>query len=185
MLLAATSTLLLVLPFVTTFNDLLTAVALRLDAIGPFHAVAGAETRMVAGLLTGLGVPAFAAGSHLTVRGPSGQPQSLYVSWNCVGWQSLVLLGLSLLTGLRGGHRLETRLQVILCGLLGTVLVNLVRMTTVCVLATTAGRVAAIVFHDYAGTLLVLAWLFAFWTLAQRWLLGDAGAGLIGQTPGS
>ena len=49
-LLAASSALLLLLPFVTTFDDLLTAAAMRLDAIGPFHAVAVGETRMVAGL---------------------------------------------------------------------------------------------------------------------------------------
>ena len=61
-------------------------------------------------------------------------------------------------------------------------LVNLVRMTSVCLLAATAGRVAAVLFHDYAGTLLVLAWLFCFWAFAQRWLLGP-GEGVAEESP--
>jgi exosortase/archaeosortase family protein len=171
-LLAGAGALLLLLPFVTTFNDLLTVVALRLGVIGPFQVAAEGETHMVAVLLSTVGMRVGVTGANLVVVGPTGHAQDLFISWNCVGWQSLVLLGLSLPAGLRGS-RLDVRLQVILLGLLGTVVVNLLRMTAVCVLATTAGRVAAIVFHDYGGTLLILAWLFAFWALAQRWLLAD------------
>jgi hypothetical protein len=30
-----------------------------------------------------------------------------------------------------------------------------------------------VLFHNYGGTLLVVGWLFAFWALANRWLLGS------------
>src|SRR2546429_3346174 len=87
-LLAASSALLLLLPFVTTFDDLLTAAAMRLDAIGPFHAVAVGETRMVAGLLATAGMPASASGSHPPVRGAHGGLPELHISWNRGGRQS-------------------------------------------------------------------------------------------------
>jgi len=83
-----------------------------------------------------------------------------------------VLLALSLVAGLRGGSR-EAAAQVIVIGVLGTVLVNVLRVAIVCVLAATVGRWPAVVFHDYAGTLMTIAWLFAFWAGAQRWLLAD------------
>ena len=75
--------------------------------------------------------------------------------------------------GVGGLHTL--RLQVILAGLLGTVLVNLLRISAVGVLVVEVGRVPAQVFHDYGGTLLVMAWLFGFWAVANSWLLRAGG----------
>jgi len=171
-LVAAGAAMLLVLPFVTTFNDLLTSWAMQLSVIAPFEAVAEVEARMAAGLLHLVGIhAAVAGGGYLLVDDFQGRQQQLYITWNCVGWQSLVLLGLSFLTGLRGRHPWEARFQVLAIGLLGTMLVNVLRITLVCLLAALAGRVPAIVFHDYGGTLLILAWLFGFWALAQRWLV--------------
>ena len=169
--LAASCLILLALPFVTSYNDLLTAAGMRLGVAGPLQSVSPVEARMVVALLGLVGVHAAAAGSQLVVWGPDG-PANLFISWNCIGWQSLVLLALSLVAGLRGGSR-EAAAQVIVIGVLGTVLVNVLRVAIVCVLAATVGRWPAVVFHDYAGTLMTIAWLFAFWAGAQRWLLAD------------
>ena len=73
--------------------------------------------------------------------------------------------------GLRSQSLREAQAQVVLVGILGTVLVNLLRVTIVCLLAATAGRWPAVIFHDYGGTLMTITWLFAYWTGAQRWLL--------------
>ncbi len=97
----------------------------------------------------------------------------LFISWNCVGWQSLILLGLSLMVGLRGPMTLATRIEVIALGVLGTLLVNIARITVVCALAALVGYLPAILFHDYGGTLLLVAWLFTFWLIAYRWLVPD------------
>ena len=169
--LAACCLMLLALPFVTSYNDLLTAAGMRIGVAGPLQAVSPLEARMVVALLRLIGAHAAAAGSELVVWGPGG-PTNLFISWNCIGWQSLVLLGLSLIAGLRGGSR-EAGAQVIAIGFLGTLLVNVLRVTAVCLLAATAGRWPAVVFHDYAGTLLTIGWLFAFWAAVQRWLLVD------------
>ena len=175
-LLVGACLMLLALPFVTTYNDLLTAGAVRLGVAGPLQSVSPVESRMVVALLQLIGVHAAAAGSQLVVWGPSGLATSLFISWNCIGWQSLVLLVVSLSVGLRGHLSTEARVQVVLVGVLGTVLVNLLRVTLVCLLAAVAGRVPALIFHDYGGTFMTIAWLFAFWAIAQRWILGPSEA---------
>jgi len=175
-LLAITGGLLLILPFITTFDDFLTAGAIRLGIAGPIQAIGPVEARMVVGILTLFGIHAGVAGSEMVVWNLSGQAQTLFISWNCVGWQSILLLGVSLASGLRGHHSWLARIQVVLIGVLGTLCVNLVRITLVALLAATAGRVPAVIFHDYGGTLLVIAWLFAFWALTYRWILGSEGS---------
>jgi exosortase/archaeosortase family protein len=170
MMLAACCLILLALPFITTYNDLLTVGAMHTGFAAALQSVSPFEARMVVALLRAIGVQATAAGSQLVVIGPGG-PTNLFISWNCIGWQSLVLLGMSLYVGLRGETTHEARAQVVLAGILGTLLVNLLRVTLVCLLAATAGQWPAVIFHDYAGTLMTITWLFAFWAGAQRWLL--------------
>jgi exosortase/archaeosortase family protein len=169
-LLIASCLMLLALPFVTTYNDLLTAGAIRFGVAGPLQSVSPFEARLVVAMLQLVGVHAATAGSQLVVWDGCGHATNLFISWNCIGWQSLVLLCASFAVGLRGLSA-EARLQVFTIGLLGTVLVNLLRVALVCVLAATAGRTPALLFHDYGGTLMTVGWLFAFWFAAQRWLL--------------
>ena len=173
MLLAVTAVLLVVLPFVSTFDDLLTVIGMRLGIAAPLQWIVPAEVRVAVVVLGLFGMHAGAAGNQLVVWNANGAPQTLFISWNCVGWQSLILLGLSLMVGLRGPMTLATRVQVIALGVLGTILVNIVRITVVCALAALAGYVPAILFHDYGGTLLLVTWLFTFWVIAYRWLVPD------------
>jgi exosortase/archaeosortase family protein len=176
-LLACACGLLVILPFVTSFDDLLTAGAQWLGIAAPLQSVAPIEARMVVALVNLVGVHAGAAGSQLVVWNGAGQPETLFISWNCVGWQSLLLLTLSLLSGLRGHYSLGARIQAIMLGLSGTLCVSLVRIAVVCLLAAGLGRVPAILFHDYGGTLLTLVWLFTFWALAYRWILPEPAWG--------
>jgi exosortase/archaeosortase family protein len=170
-LIATACALLMVLPLVTTFDDLLTSWALQLGANNPLQAIVPTEARMVVGLLTAVGIHAAASGSHIVVWDRAGAMHLLLISWNCIGWQSLILLGVSFLSGLRGRHPLEARIQVIAIGVAGTMLLNLLRVAAVAALAATWGTTPAILFHDYGGTLLVVGWLFAFWLFVQRWIL--------------
>jgi exosortase/archaeosortase family protein len=170
-LLALACGLLMLLPLVTTFDDLLTTWAMQLGANSPLQAIVPVEARMVVGLLGLVGIQSAASGSHLVVWDGAGVMHSLFISWNCIGWQSLVLLGVSLITGLRGRHPLEARFQVIVIGVAGTMLLNLVRVAAVAALAAKVGVTPAILFHDYGGTVLVITYLFLFWLFAQRWIL--------------
>ncbi len=172
-LLAIACALLMLLPLVTTFDDLLTTWALQLGANNPLQTIVPVEARMVVGLLGLAGIHAAASGSHLVVWDGGGAMHTLFISWNCIGWQSLVLLGVSLVTGLRGRHPIEARTQVIVIGLAGTMLLNLLRVAAVAAIAATIGVTPAILFHDYGGTLLVISYLFLFWMAVQRWILGS------------
>ena len=170
-LIAITCALLMLLPFVTTFDDLLTSWALALGANNPLQGIVPIEARIVVGMLGVVGIHAAASGSHLVIWDSAGSMHTLFISWNCIGWQSLILLGVSFLSGLRGRQSLEARVQVALIGVAGTMLLNLVRVAAVAAMAATLGQTPALIFHDYGGTILVVAWLFAFWVFAQRFIL--------------
>ena len=173
-LLAVVCGLLMLLPLVTTFDELLTTWAMQLGANNPLQAIVPVEARMVVGLLGLAGVHAAASESHLVIWDGSGSMHTLFISWNCIGWQSLVLLGVSFLSGLRGRHPIEARIQVILIGVAGTMLLNLLRVAAVAGIAATIGVMPAVLFHDYGGTFLVILFLFVFWMFVQRWVLGSA-----------
>ena len=175
-LIACACALLMVLPLVTTFDDFLTGWALQLGANNPLQAIVPTEARMVVGLLVALGIHSAAAGSDIVVWDRAGYMHILLISWNCIGWQSLVLLGVSFFTGLRGAQPAAARVQVVVIGVAGTMLLNLLRVAAVAALAATWGQTPAILFHDYGGTLLVIGWLFAFWAFANRWILPPAAS---------
>src|SRR5260370_10882070 len=137
-LLALACAPLVLLPLVTTSDDLLTAWALQLGGNNPLQGIAPVEARMVVGLVGLAGIQAAASGSRLVVWDGAGAMHTVFISWNCIGWQSLVLLGVSLLTGLRGRHSIEARAQVIVIGLAGSMLLNLLRVAAV---AGVSGRV--------------------------------------------
>lgn len=172
-LIAATCTMLLVLPLVTTFDELLTAITMKSGLLNPLLSLAVPEARAVVALLGVVGVRAQAAGGELYVWDWSGQRQAVLISTACVGWQSLVLLAISSLVGLRGRFAKEAKLQVVAIGVLGTILVNLLRMTVVSIVAADFGFWPAVMVHDYGGTLVVIVWLFVFWALAHRWILRE------------
>lgn len=168
LLLGISAAALLLLPLVTSFDDLLTGAAMRLGLDNHIAWLVPAESRMVVTLLNGVGVHAVARGAYITV---DGSLQALYISWNCIGWQSVLLLGLTMITGLQGVRSRESMAQVVLIGMFGTFAVNVLRVSVVCLLAARVGYVPARLFHDYGGTLLLIGWLFAFWATVYRWVL--------------
>ncbi|TMD01428.1 MAG: exosortase/archaeosortase family protein [Chloroflexi bacterium] len=175
-LLATSCALLMLLPLVTTFDDFLTTWALQLGVDNPLQSIVPVEARMVVSLLGIAGVHAAASGSHIVVWDGAGAMHTLFISWNCIGWQSLLLLGVSFFSGLRGEHAVGSRLQVIVIGVGGTLLLNLLRVAAVAALEATWGHLPALIFHDYGGTILVIVWLFAFWFAVQRWILAPAAS---------
>ena len=175
-LLATSCALLMLLPLVTTFDDFLTTWALQLGVDNPLQSIVPVEARMVVSLLGIAGVHAAASGSHIVVWDGAGAMHTLFISWNCIGWQSLLLLGASFFSGLRGEQAVGSRLQVIVIGVGGTLLLNLLRVAAVAALEATWGHLPALIFHDYGGTILVIAWLFAFWFAVQRWILAPAAS---------
>src|SRR3989475_10322590 len=171
-LIAIACALLMVLPLVTTFDDLLTVWALQLGAGNPLQTIVPVEARMVVSVLGIVGVHAAASGSQIVVWDPRGSMHALRISWNCIGWQSLILLAVSFMSGLRRAHPLEARAQIVIIGVAGTMLLNLLRVAAVAVVAVTAGQTAAGAFPHHGGPILINGLVVPILVLLPRLVLG-------------
>ncbi len=163
--------LILVLPFVTTFNEFLTRIvemtgldALLTDWVVPI------EARMLAVILGFIGIPSQVSSSTIYLD-KGGFFLPVYISWNCVGWQSFILFAVTLTTGIQGTFSRASKIEAVVIGLLGTFLVNLLRIASVAVVAFYFGQMPAVIYHDYGGTIIILLWLFAYWWFSHGWLL--------------
>ncbi len=160
-----------ILPFITTFNEFLTKVVESFQLVALIQGfIAPFIVRIVAVLLRTLGVPVSISGSNLFLTG-GWMPLRVYINWNCIGWQSFVLLAFTFLTGLQGPYTRRSKLMTVLIGLEGTFLLNILRILIPTLLAGNSGYLQAILFHDYLGTLFTLLWMGVFWNYAFENLL--------------
>jgi len=164
--------MLLILPFITTFNEMLTKAVMNIGLyrfieayiVPPFTRVVGGVLRYVCHIPT-----AVSEDSLYLLR--DGMPIEVYISWNCVGWQSLILFAVTLLTGLQGPYTTWSKVKCVAVGLEGTLLLNVFRVALTCVLLYYVGYLPALIFHDYLGTVLTLVWLAVFWYVSFEHLL--------------
>lgn len=171
MLAAVGSIALLIMPVFSTFGELLTNLAIvsGIDAaMGQW--VAPAEARLVHGLLAMLGYGSAANGSVLSIT-DGVRDVSLYISWNCVGWQTLIFLGLTLPTGLQGEHTLRSKLEAAALGIFGIALLNVLRIAVVGLVALHLGQLPAVIVHDYGSVIVTVLFLMGFWTIAYNGVL--------------
>lgn len=155
--------LLLILPFFTTFNEFLTAIFLK---SGLWQKVQNAWvpylTRFVGGVLKIFSIESKGQGSVLMIRkGITVIP--FFISWNCIGWQSLILIILTFITGLQGAYSFYSKVETIIIGILGTFIMNVFRIAIIALLIFYWGTKPAVYFHNYGGTVLTIAWIFIFW----------------------
>jgi exosortase/archaeosortase family protein len=162
----------LVLPFITTFNELLTAIVIKIQLYALIeNLIVPFEARIVAGLVNSLfGVDAYVSQKSILLQ-YSDRNFIAYISWNCIGWQSLVLFAITCLTGLRGEYTLSSKIKVILIGLQGTLLLNIARILLIVTVAMFWGYLPSLIIHDYAGTVMILVWLIAFWHISYGHVL--------------
>lgn len=165
--------ILMSLPLFTTFNEILTKMAEKTGIytyltknVVPF------ETRAVAMILKPLKIEAKPTQTHLYIT-KDGQTTAVFFSWNCLGWQSAILLILTLITGLSGNHAISRKIETLLLGLSGTFLINLIRISVVVLIAYYFGQLAATLVHDYGGTLFTVLWFFFYWSFSYNYILED------------
>lgn len=165
---------LLSLPFVTTFNEFLTRLAIT---VGLDRYLADWVAPSIAGLLRGalalLGFGSSTDGSILSL-GRDGRYASIFISWNCVGWQTLVLFIVSAVAGLQGQFTRSSRYETLVLGLMGVFLLNIGRILIVALVAWAFGQGPAILVHDYGSLILSVGYLFAFWAMAYQGVLEPA-----------
>ena len=162
---------LLLLPFITTFNEFMTAMVMTMHLDGVLREwIVPAEARMVAVMLSPLGVEVSVSSTSIYIGG-GDFPLPVFISWNCVGWQSLILFALTVKTGLEGRYTLASQFRALSLGLLGIIWINLLRIAGIALVAYYFGRLPAVLAHDYGGTLVTIVWLALFWYFAINYVL--------------
>ena len=126
------------------------------------------EVKMVGVLVTPLGINYLAHQNGMTVNGTYAG-----MTWNCIGWQSLLLLIISLVVGLQGNFTKISRLECILIGILGTFSVNILRMVFITLSIYYVNTVFAFLIHDYFAALTTIIWLFIFWWFSYSFVLEE------------
>jgi exosortase/archaeosortase family protein len=164
---------LIFMPFLATFNDILTRVVINLkgysfirEYIVPF------EVRMVAVVLAVLGFDVSVTKEYVVL----GQTQPFFteIVWNCIGWQSLLFFVITAAIGLQGDKYTNlSKIKAAIIGLLGTFLVNILRIVAVVLVAYSFGQFPAIIVHDYGSILAIIAWLFFFWWFSYSYVLEE------------
>lgn len=158
-----------ILPFIVSFNELLTHLVERLQLyMWVQERVVPTEIRMVGLLVRLLGVDFQAHRDGLTVNGIYAR-----MTWNCIGWQSLLLFLVTLPFGLRGGYTTLSRVEAVVLGILGIFLVNILRMSIIVVILAFSRPLFAVVFHDYFAAIITVIYLFVFWWFVYSFVLEE------------
>ena len=159
-------------PLMATFNDILTRMVINLrgywfirEVIVPF------EVRLVAVILTVMGFTVSVTKEYV-VLGES-QPFIAEIVWNFIGWQSLVILFVSLKGGLVSGFTRASRLEALTFALVGTFLMNLARISAILIILYYFGKQPAAFFHNYVSIVITISWLFFFWWFSYTFVLEE------------
>lgn len=158
-----------VLPFLVSFNEVLTHLVEKFQLyMWVQERIVPLEVKMVGVLVSPFGVKYMAHPNGMTVNGTYAE-----MTWNCLGWQSLLLLIITLIFGLRGNYTLASKMETVFIGLLGTFLVNLLRLTLIVLLLAYARPLFAVVYHDYLAAIVTITWLFFFWWFSYSFVLEE------------
>lgn len=165
--------ILVILPFTTTFNEFLTRMVMQVglyrkiqDLIVPW------EISLIRVILSFFGIES-AGGLRFFDVIKDGKTLSVWISWNCIGWQTFILFAISLFTGLQGPHKLASKLECVVIGFLGTFLMNLFRITLIVLVLYYIGQAPAVVVHDYFSTFIAISWLLFFWWFSFKYVLEE------------
>jgi len=166
---------LMVLPLWATFNEFLTRFVENFYLFGPIQkVVVPYEVMLVRTIISFFGIQT-QAGTVAIVR--DGVPQGTFISWNCVGWQSFVILLISLKAGFAEGFTKASKLQALVLALLGTFFMNLARISLVIIILYYFGKSPSAIIHDYLSIAITIIWLFFFWWFSYSFVLETKDAG--------
>jgi exosortase/archaeosortase family protein len=163
-------------PFVTLFSSIMTHFFEKTNLNFFVQFVVPFEVNMVASLLSLLHIPVAIKASMLTVNG-----HPLQITWNCVGWQSLLLLILSFFTGFEGRYTVISKLEAAVIGIIGLFWMNMGRIVFVCILGGYFPHIFTVVYHDILATILTILYLFAFWVFSYKFTLETKNQNIVPQ----
>jgi len=168
--------MLMVLPLTTTFNESLTRIVEGMfwyrwlqTLVVPY------ESRILAGILSL--IPGIEAYSN--IRGVELNGMQVYVTWNCIGWQSFILFLFSIAVGFGKNFTRSSQLFSLLFGICGLFLLNVFRLSLTAFLALFSPRVFTLLFHNYLAALLTIGWLMFFWWFSYAYLLDEKNTDVV------
>lgn len=163
--------LLIMLPFLVSLDEYLTKVMEHFQAYMFLqNQIVPVEVRMVKIILSLLGIDFIAYPNGMSVGGTF-----LGMTWNCIGWQSILFLTITLFVGLKSGsYTLTSQLETVVIGILGTFFMNLFRLCLIVILFTLSRPLYAIVYHNYLSGIFTLIWLFFFWWFSYKFVLEES-----------
>lgn len=160
--------LLVMLPFLVSFNEALTSLFLKIKAYTWLqNKIVPYEVSMV-GLLTAIfGINFVPFSNGMSVNGTF-----LAMTWNCLGWQSLFFLSITLLVGLgSGNYTVFSKMEAIIIGILGTFFMNLIRLVIIVLIFVFLRPIYFYVYHDYLNAVAIILWLMLFWWFSYKYVL--------------
>lgn len=165
---------LMVFPVLNSMNELMTQIALNLkgyriiaQVIVPF------EVRWVTAVLRLLGVDAYTTGEYVLIKELGKQGRLVEIIWNCVGWQSLIMFLVTAGVAFQKKFTLVSKVKALLFGLIGTYMINIIRISIVILFFRSFDFRIAIIFHDYGAILTNTGWLFLLWWFCFNFVLEE------------
>lgn len=163
------SVIILTLPFLVSFNDVLTKILEKNVFYGWIQQYfVPLEAKMMGVILIAFGYnfKFSPTNSMILVNG-----NILEITWNCLGWQSFLLLFITFLVGLKDKYTKLSIFESLVIGIMGTFWLNILRMLFTILLAVHAPALFRIIFHDYLAAVTTLVWLFVFWWFSYSFVL--------------
>ncbi len=166
--------ILILLPFITTFNEFLTRVVEHIGIYTWIQSfIVPLEVKLVIVVLHMFNIHAYGNESTIFLVKNGAENFKAEIIWSCVGWQSAILLFFTLLTGMQGKYSFMSKSETVLIGFFATFWMNIFRMSCVYIIGYFFGQLPALLFHNYGSTLMIIAWLFFFWWFAYRFILEE------------
>lgn len=92
-----------------------------------------------------------------------GIPTLVLIAWGCAGVQSLFIYTFVILLFIKGASiSLKRKIIYVAIGAIGTFLVNLLRIVSICVIGVHMGPAALKMFHEYYGELFFIVWIILY-----------------------
>jgi exosortase/archaeosortase family protein len=166
---AALAVFFILLPFVLTFSEALTSL-MQSTPIYLFiqNHIVPYEVKIVASVLTLFKLPVTWQQNGLNING-----KFLEVTWNCLGWQSLLFIFISFIVGFQGAYTRLSIFEAGLIGICGTFILNISRIIIVSLLGAYFQPLFAILFHNYLAAVITILWLFVFWWFSFEFVLEE------------
>ena len=165
-----------ILPLISTMNELLATLAIATKSnLVIENLIIPTMAKVIGSILR------FVFGVNTTVVGDSiflitqGLPYQLYLSWNCIGWQSIVFLLFSLVTLFQDRYSMKSKLKCALLGLEMFIVMNVLRIVTTALLLLKYGHGLMFIFHDQVSIIITFVSLALFWYISSNFILEQTG----------